>query len=671
MKQINLRLCILLCIFSLTIIPVLLINIFYVSTVVREAKEQNETFYCDLVNQLAINIDYYYSQYAEAFGNISTFPSFQKILNRPRMSALDEKSFLHYSQTSAELREGVSAKNLGDFFLVEFIRKNKADSPTCNLIDFSEKLSVDINLEKMQKEPALALVKKELDGKPVLCEAEILKSNSSEKYLNRTFIFYPYQKNNERELKYLMGIMCNEDFFYKMYKDNSGIERGTVYLQDQFGKLLNVNHPSPNDCYKYDYLSGKYLYANEHIEQNARHKMTLKEYQLLNTDSQILQVPQFLYQREKFNKDDSVSPTCSVVMHKQQKFMAIFMKAPLSQVEISYFYPLVLVYMPVIGIVVANLILMALLLIIMSLVIIKVTNRLMLPMTQLINAQREIERGNYDTRLDENIFFGEFADIGKNFNAIVSKKTEERAEFNVLIEEQQRQISNNSKELEFAAKRIRNEYSMREVNLQKILPKSEVGKILADEKIEPTVHDNVCVFLLKINEFSNSVSNSATVEQFSKLNELFIKFDEIMDKYGCYKIRTLGQSYLATCGIAVKDSWCIQHLTAAAIECMSLIEKENSNNENQIKFKASLCYGNVTAGVIGDGKFVYDVVGKPINCVLDFIEQTPDGRLSLSSEMYQTLRNDRFWKFVRFKEVILKNGKIEEMFLFNGESNEK
>ena len=95
MKQINLRLCILLCIFSLTIIPVLLINTFYVSTVVREAKEQNETFYCDLVNQLAINIDYYYSQYAEAFGNISTFPSFQKILDRPRMSALDEKSFLH------------------------------------------------------------------------------------------------------------------------------------------------------------------------------------------------------------------------------------------------------------------------------------------------------------------------------------------------------------------------------------------------------------------------------------------------------------------------------------------------------------------------------------------------------------------------------------------------
>jgi class 3 adenylate cyclase len=212
---------------------------------------------------------------------------------------------------------------------------------------------------------------------------------------------------------------------------------------------------------------------------------------------------------------------------------------------------------------------------------------------------------------------------------------------------------------------------MREVNLQKILPKNEVGKILADEKIEPTIHENVCVFLLKINEFSNFVSNSATVEQFSKLNELFIKFDEIMDKYGCYKIRTLGQSYLATCGIAVKDSWCIQHLTAAAIECMNLIEKENTNNENQIKFKASLCYGSVTTGVIGDGKFVYDVVGKPINCVYDFIEQTPDGRLSLSSEMYQTLRNDKFWKFVRFKEVILKNGKIEEMFLFNGESNEK
>ena len=667
MKQINLRLCILLCIFSLTIIPVLLINTFYVSTVVRDAKKQCETFYCDLVNQLAINIDYYYSQYAEDFGNISTFPSFQRILSRPKMSELDEKSFLHYSKTSMELRESVSAKSLGDFFLVEFKRKSKYDNPTCNLIDFSEKLIVDIDLGKLQSEPAFELIKKELNGKPVLCEAEILKSNLSEKYLNRTFIFYPYQKDKERELKYLMGIMCNEDFFYKMYEDNSGIERGTVYLQDQFGKLLNVNHPSPRDSYKYDYLSGKYLHVNEHAEQNARRKMSLKEYQLLNTDSKILQAPQFLYQREKFNKDDLGSPSCSVVVHKQQKFMSVFMKAPLSQIEISYFYPLILVYMPVIGIVVGNLILMALLLIIMSLVIIKVTNLLMLPMTQLINAQKEIEHGNYDVRLDENMFFGEFSDIGKNFNAIVTKKIKERTDFNALVEEQQRQILNNSKELEFAAKRIRNEHTMREVNLQKILPKKEIGKVLANEKIEPKDYENVCVVLLKIKELSKTLSSSTTVELLSKMSDLFVRIDQIMNKYGCYKIRTLGQSYLATCGIGVKDSWSVQHLTAAAIECIELIEKENADSENQIKIKASLCYGSVTAGVIGDEKFVYDILGKPVSRVSDFIEQTPYGRLSVSAEVYQSLKDDRAWKFERFKEVTLKNGKTEEIFLFNGE----
>ena len=80
MKQISLRICILLCIFSLTIIPVLLINTFYVSTVVQNVREQNQTFYCDLVNQLAINIDYYYSQYAEDFSNSSMFPDRKSVV---------------------------------------------------------------------------------------------------------------------------------------------------------------------------------------------------------------------------------------------------------------------------------------------------------------------------------------------------------------------------------------------------------------------------------------------------------------------------------------------------------------------------------------------------------------------------------------------------------------
>ncbi|MBQ2125377.1 MAG: hypothetical protein II196_06260, partial [Spirochaetales bacterium] len=117
MKQISLRICILLCVFSLTIIPVLLINTFYVSTVIKGIEQQNKTFYCDLVNQLAVNVDYYYSQYAEDFGNISMFSSFQNILNRPQLSPIDEQIFLHYSPASIELRENVSAKISGDFFL--------------------------------------------------------------------------------------------------------------------------------------------------------------------------------------------------------------------------------------------------------------------------------------------------------------------------------------------------------------------------------------------------------------------------------------------------------------------------------------------------------------------------------------------------------------------------
>lgn len=668
MKQISLRICILLCVFSLTIIPVLLINTFYVSTVIKGIEQQNKTFYCDLVNQLAVNVDYYYSQYAEDFGNISMFSSFQNILNRPQLSPIDEQIFLHYSPASIELRENVSAKISGDFFLVEYDRKNLANNTLYNLIDFSENMAVNIDMNKMDAELVASLVKPEQIGKSILCEAEILKSNTLGKYQNRTFFFFPFEKENQDKSKYLMGVMCNEDFFYNIYKDNSGIERGTVYLQDQFGKLLDVNHPSRNDYFKYDPVLGKYQ-NSEKVEDDirSRNRMTLKDYQLLNIDSGILQAPQYLRQREKFDSESWNTPNCSVVLHKQKKFLSVFMRAPLSQIEISYFYPLTLVYKPVIGIVVGNLMLMALLLIIMSLVIIRVTNRLMLPIIQLMNVQKDVEHGISNVELDEKKFFGEFTDVGQNFNAIVAKITEDRAKANLLIEQQQQQILNNSKELEIAAKKIESERLLEEKQLLNILPKKIMEKIVANEKIEPVVYKNVSIFFFDLRELSvNPISKVTTVELLSKLNRIFNQFDEIMSRYGCYKIRTLGQSYLAVCGVPLEDSWSIQHMMVAAIECMDFMKKEDPDGK-QMKYRGTVFSGTVTAGIIGVNKYVYDILGNIVTDMYSFAELTPFGKLSVSSEVYNTLQKNNSWKFERFKEVILKYGRIEEMFLFDGE----
>ena len=669
MKQISLRICILLCIFSLTIVPILLINTLYVPTIVQNVKKQNQTFYCDLVNQLAINIDYYYSQYAEDFSNSSMFPSFQKILSRPQLSPIDEQIFLHYSETSMKLRENVLAKIPGDFFLIEFERGNVVNNTPYNLIDFSEKMTVNIDVKKMETEPAWTFVKNGLSNKAVLCEAEILKSSLPGKYLNRTFFFYPYRNDNEENLKYLMGVMCSENFFHNIYKDSSGIERGTVYLKDQFGKLLDVNHPSKNDSYEYDNILGKYQNVEAlNNDIKSQNKMSFKEYQLLNTDPEILQSPQFLYQRENFDNEGWNTPSYSVVLHKQQKFLSVFMRAPLSQIEISFFYPLILVYIPVIGIIVGNLILVALLLTVMIFIILKVTNRLMMPITLLINAQKEVESGNCDVKIDNDIFFGEFADIGRNFNDIVSKIVEERSHVDSFLEKQQQQIFENSKKLENAAKGLENERLRMKEKLLEIYPKKTAEKIFCHEKVEPEVYKNVSILLFEIKSFFGTISGSASSEQLLKLNEIFTEFDKIMSKYGCCKIRTMGQAYLAVCGLPLEDSWCIQHITSAAAECAKFIECKSADYGNQIKFRAGICCGSVTAGIVGNKKCTYDILGDAVVNAYNFMELTPFGTLSVSGEVYNCLRNGG-WEFKRLKEVIFKNGKIEEMFALCGEKS--
>lgn len=672
MKQISLRICILLCIFLLTIIPILLINTLYVSAVVRNVKKQNQTFYCDLVNQLAINIDYYYSQYAEDFSNSSMLSSFQKILNRPQLSPIDEQIFLHYSETSMKLRENVLAKIPGDFFLIELERGNIVNDTPYNLIDFSQKMTVNIDMKKMELEPAWSSIKNGLSNEAVLCEAEILKSSSPGKYLNRTFFFYPYRNDNDENLKYLMGVMCSENFFHNIYKDSSGIEHGTLYLKDHFGKMLDVNHPSKNDSYEYDSILGKYQNVEAFNDDvKLRNKMSFKEYQRLNTDPEILQSPQFLYQREIFDSEGLDTPNCSVVQHKQQKFLSVFMRAPLSQIEISFFYPLILVYIPVIGIIVGNLILVALLLAAMILIVIKVTNRLMLPITLIVDAQKKVESGNCDVRIDNDMFIGEFADVGRNFNDIVSKITDERAHVDEFLGKQQQQIFENSKKLENAAKRLESEQLSMKERLLEIYPKKTAEKIFCHEKVEPETYENVSILLFEITVFSGAISGSAFTEQLLKLNEIFTEFDEIMNKYGCCKIRTMGQTYLAVCGLPLEDSWSIQHITLAAEECVKFIERKNADCENQIKFRAVICSGSVVAGIVGTKKCTYDILGDTVVNASDFLESAPFGELSVSGEVYNCLQKNSALEFKRLKEVVLKNGKTEEMFVLCGENHER
>ena len=92
-------------------------------------------------------------------------------------------------------------------------------------------------------------------------------------------------------------------------------------------------------------------------------------------------------------------------------------------------------------------------------------------------------------------------------------------------------------------------------------------------------------------------------EVVSELNSCFIAFDDIMEKYGLEKIKTIGDSYMCAGGFAPNDTTHPFRIVKASQEIQKFVEERNQNrNEKGLEpweIRIGIHTGPVVAGVVG------------------------------------------------------------------------
>jgi class 3 adenylate cyclase len=97
------------------------------------------------------------------------------------------------------------------------------------------------------------------------------------------------------------------------------------------------------------------------------------------------------------------------------------------------------------------------------------------------------------------------------------------------------------------------------------------------------------------------------------LDELFSRFDEIADRIGLEKIKTIGDAYMAVAGAPRPRP---DHVTAAAemaLAVRDVIGGARWPSGNPIEVRVGIATGPLVAGVIGRRKFAYDLWGDTVN----------------------------------------------------------
>jgi adenylate cyclase len=172
--------------------------------------------------------------------------------------------------------------------------------------------------------------------------------------------------------------------------------------------------------------------------------------------------------------------------------------------------------------------------------------------------------------------------------------------------------------------------------LRNILPEP-ITKRLEHETTIADWHGQVTVLFADMVGFTQLSSVLSATELVSKLNEVFSAFDDLVQKHGLEKIKTIGDCYMAVGGLPDAREDHAEIVAAMALEMLPVLEKVSAGWEHKLQIRIGLNSGAVVAGVIGKHKFVYDLWGDAVNVASRMESHGVVGRVHISQSTQELL----------------------------------
>ncbi len=172
--------------------------------------------------------------------------------------------------------------------------------------------------------------------------------------------------------------------------------------------------------------------------------------------------------------------------------------------------------------------------------------------------------------------------------------------------------------------------------LNVILPTAAANELKATGKVIPQRYDDVALLFCDIIDFTAYCDRHDAAEVVFNLQTLFERLEEITEKHGMEKIKTIGDEYMATAGLLRANP---NPLSSAVRAGLKMAHAANNLNIGW-KVRVGVHMGPVAAGIVGRQKYQFDVWGDTVNTAARMADIGSPGTVAMVYDVWLQVRDE-------------------------------
>ncbi len=187
---------------------------------------------------------------------------------------------------------------------------------------------------------------------------------------------------------------------------------------------------------------------------------------------------------------------------------------------------------------------------------------------------------------------------------------------------------------------LQREYERAETLLANVLPEEIALRLKDSPDAIAEEFTEVTVLFADIVGFTRMAEDLAPARIIAMLNDVFSDFDDLVDRHGLEKIKTIGDAYMVVAGLPQPRPDHAAAMASLALDMQQAVSRRRRPDGAPLAIRIGMNSGPVVAGVIGHRKFAYDLWGDAVNVAARMESQGEPGRIQITEQCRRLLEAD-------------------------------